>query len=432
MASSPSLDAQAILLLCARLGERNEESVRPLTTRQYSTLAKSLRERSLRPGDLLRNSGRNKLADLGIQEVNLDSLERLLDRGTALALMVERWTSRGIWILSRADAAYPSRYRSYLQNNAPPILFGAGDQGVLQGGGLAVVGSRNASEEDLEFARNIGETCAAQDVSAISGAAKGIDSESMMAAINHGGRAVGVLAEGLGRASVGSRCRDAIMEEHLTLISPFDPDSRWFSFNAMERNKLIYALADAALVVSCSDEKGGTWSGAVEALRYGRIPVYVKGTGSVANANKKLLQIGGRDFSSEVYKELTPLFEKDARVAPLFETSEASEPAALAASTPSLPAESPAETRESEKYSQEEHVHGDEYSRVLQILLDRLREPKDENTVAEMLEVVPAQARAWLKRAVAEGRVKRLTKPVRYVTVPELLFTAISNPHSQS
>ena len=34
----------------------------------------------------------------------------------------------------------------------------------------------------------------------------------------------------------------------------------------MQRNKLIYALADAALVVNSDYEKGGTWAGAVEQL----------------------------------------------------------------------------------------------------------------------------------------------------------------------
>ena len=101
----PSLDAQAILLLCARLGDRQDDTVKPLTTRQYSALAKWLRERSLRPGDLLNDSGRSQLDDLNVQELNAGSVEKLLARGAALAIMVERWVSRGMWILSRGDAA---------------------------------------------------------------------------------------------------------------------------------------------------------------------------------------------------------------------------------------------------------------------------------------------------------------------------------------
>ncbi len=63
----------------------------------------------------------------------------------------------------------------------------------------------------------------------------------------------------------------------LLLISPYDPQVGFNVGNAMGRNKLIYALADAALVVASDLNKGGTWSGAVEQLdRYKCVPVYVR------------------------------------------------------------------------------------------------------------------------------------------------------------
>jgi len=48
----------------------------------------------------------------------------------------------------------------------------------------------------------------------------------------------------------------------------------------MQRNKLIYALADASLVVSSDLNKGGTWAGAVEQLdKLKFVPVYMRSTG---------------------------------------------------------------------------------------------------------------------------------------------------------
>ena len=45
----------------------------------------------------------------------------------------------------------------------------------------------------------------------------------------------------------------------------------------MQRNKLIYALADAALVVNSDHGHGGTWAGATEQLgRLRFVPVYVR------------------------------------------------------------------------------------------------------------------------------------------------------------
>ena len=60
----------------------------------------------------------------------------------------------------------------------------------------------------------------------------------------------------------------------------------------MGRNKLIYALADVTLVVASDDGRGGTWGGAVEALRrgFGRVAVW---TGPGAGpGNEPLVQKG--------------------------------------------------------------------------------------------------------------------------------------------
>lgn len=44
----------------------------------------------------------------------------------------------------------------------------------------------------------------------------------------------------------------------------------------MGRNKLVYALSKATVVVASSEGSGGTWAGAVEALEKGYCPVLVR------------------------------------------------------------------------------------------------------------------------------------------------------------
>lgn len=302
-----SEDTKATLLLCARLSQREEHGVRPLTTREYTGVAKWLKENSMQPGDLLHSAGGARVSDLDVAGVTVQRIGQLLDRGAALGLLVERWESQGLWVISLGEPDYPSRYQNYLQDEAPPVLYGVGDQQVLHRGGLAVVGSRDASEEDLEFARELGARCARQGVAVISGAAKGIDSEAMMASLEEAGHAVGVLAEGLGRAALAPQYHDALVNGRLTLISSYEPDSRWFAFKAMGRNKMIYALADAAVVVASSDESGGTWAGATEALKCGRIPLYVKAAGTVSQGNGKLLRAGARPFLPDDWQDLARL-----------------------------------------------------------------------------------------------------------------------------
>jgi predicted Rossmann fold nucleotide-binding protein DprA/Smf involved in DNA uptake len=41
-------------------------------------------------------------------------------------------------------------------------------------------------------------------------------------------------------------------------VSPYDPSAGFNVGHAMQRNKVIYALADAVLVIRAEFEKGGT------------------------------------------------------------------------------------------------------------------------------------------------------------------------------
>jgi predicted Rossmann fold nucleotide-binding protein DprA/Smf involved in DNA uptake len=76
--------------------------------------------------------------------------------------------------------------------------------------------------------------------------------------------------------------RNMLLEDQLVLISPYDPSAGFNVGHAMQRNKLIYALADAALVVSADLDKGGTWAGATEQLeKLHLVPVFVRAGASV-------------------------------------------------------------------------------------------------------------------------------------------------------
>ena len=77
---------------------------------------------------------------------------------------------------------------------------------------------------------------------------------------------MGVLADSLDKAVMRREHREALMDGRLALITSYDPAARFIVGHAMQRNKLIYALADSALVVSSDYEKGGTWARAVEQL----------------------------------------------------------------------------------------------------------------------------------------------------------------------
>ena len=64
----------------------------------------------------------------------------------------------------------------------------------------------------------------------------------------------------------------------------------------MQRNRVIYALAEAALVVNADFNRGGTWAGAVEQLKKYHVPVFVRSSGDPSAGLEALQQLGARPW----------------------------------------------------------------------------------------------------------------------------------------
>ena len=316
-----SPDTQAILLLCASFGQNRQAEPQPLTVKEYGSLVKWLLERNLTPASLLELSLlestwlestwlenglensvqerrlKSQLQNISIGQLNPDRLVALLERGAMLALAIENWTNKGIWVLARSDRHYPKRLKKQLQNAAPPILYGVGNIDLLSKGGLAVLGSRDVDDEAIAYTEQVAQTSAEEGIQIVSGGARGVDRSAMLAAVQAGGTAVGILADSLTKASVYGKYRSGIRDGQLTLVSAYDPDAGFTVGNAMGRNKYVYALADYALVVSSSLEKGGTWAGATEALRRLKdVPVFVRVQGNLPPGNRALLNLRAKPF----------------------------------------------------------------------------------------------------------------------------------------
>ena len=148
---NPSSQAQAMMLLTVSLGKPDNADEKPLSVREWSRLAAWLKEREIEPSDLLKGDLKSKLSGWMDRSVTLSRLEQLIGRGGTLGLALERWRRAGIWVIARPEPEYPDRLKRRLQLASPPILFGCGNKALLDRGGIAVVGSRAADREDIEF-----------------------------------------------------------------------------------------------------------------------------------------------------------------------------------------------------------------------------------------------------------------------------------------
>lgn len=235
-------------------------------------------------------------AALQLSPAEAQRIGSLLERGGTLALELERLDSIGIFPLTRVDAEYPPRYRDRLKDSAPPVLFCAGDHRLTKQPGIAVVGSRNLGPAGEDIARKLGEACAASGVILVSGGARGTDAIGMKAALESGGRVVGVLADSLTKSIRQPMSREAIESGMLCFITAYHPDAPFSVGNAMGRNQLIYALAEHAVVVSSDEGKGGTWEGATQAMRKDLAPVHVVAYEGMPPGNKELIRRGAKSL----------------------------------------------------------------------------------------------------------------------------------------
>jgi predicted Rossmann fold nucleotide-binding protein DprA/Smf involved in DNA uptake len=225
--------------------------------------------------------------DTSLLSIEPQRLSGLLNRGLGVFQSVDKWLAAGIWVVSWADSDYPSRFKQ-LKHRAPALLFGYGSPNAFSERALAIVGSRNASDARLNSAAEIGRACSDKQITVVSGGARGIDSYAMQAGIVEKGTVVGVLADSLLRESGKKPYRDAIREGRMCLMSEVHPEAKFDVGNAMARNRLAYACADAALVVECDPNRGGTWAGALEALKEGKTVYVLKG----AKAERELVERG--------------------------------------------------------------------------------------------------------------------------------------------
>lgn len=418
-----SSNTQVILLLTAPLiVKRGTSSSDLLKPTEYIRVARFLHDQKSEPADLLTPDSEELVKGLR-PIVDSERLQRLLNRGFQLSQATERWQTRAIWVLSRADPEYPKRLKARLKNDAPPAIYGCGDDAILGTGGLAVVGSRNLDDSLVKYTQDVGQLTARAGRSLVSGAARGVDQVAMRGALEAGGKVMGVLADSLERTAMNREYREILIEKQLVLMSPYDPSAGFNVGHAMRRNKLIYALSDAALVVTSDYQKGGTWTGAVEQLEKHRlVPVYVRsgtemGKGLEALNRKgallwpnpttteelvQALNVPAKIWNEQPVQERLPLMTASHPAAPNYEVgSEESYTVrqGLASDADSIP------------------TPADELFATVRSLLQRMAEPKTDSEVASELNVSRSQAKDWLQRLVKDGVLEKLSRPVRYRSV---------------
>lgn len=228
------------------------DGTRGIGPRAIYRIAQGLRQEGLEGGDLLSESASD--LERRMRLFGASEKSALLLAESLTADPVAPRCPAGVVILHPDRPEYPLD-RLHPKRPLPGILYVKGSPFLLDQAGVAIVGSRDATDDDVRLTHGVARELGARGSNVVSGHARGVDHAAHAGAIAGGGTTTAVLAEGIERFNP----RDGVVgDEHSFLaVSQFSPDARWRPHQAMARNATVAALSECVVVIRSGDS-GGT------------------------------------------------------------------------------------------------------------------------------------------------------------------------------
>lgn len=184
----------------------------------------------------------------------------------------ERVSEVGVRVNGTSE--YPSRLRQ--ADHPLELFYYRGDWSLASSPSVAVVGTREPSEEGRGSAERISRALVREGFTVVSGLAKGIDRIAHVSALEAGGRSIGVIGTSLFDAypKENAELQERIATEHLLISQvPFlRYRNQFYKTNRLffpARNVTMSALTQATIIVEAG-ETSGTLVQARAALNQGR------------------------------------------------------------------------------------------------------------------------------------------------------------------
>jgi DNA processing protein len=175
----------------------------------------------------------------------------------------------GIKLLTVLDSDYPLNLQTIF--NLPPFLFYSGELDTENDArSIAVVGTREPSEEGLKLAGKMSRLLAERGITVLSGLARGIDTKAHIAALEANGRTVSVLGSGLRRIypKENKPLAERIAKQG-AVVSQFWPDTAPISYNFPRRNVTMSGMGQGTVVIEASSTSGAKMQARL-ALEHGK------------------------------------------------------------------------------------------------------------------------------------------------------------------
>lgn len=169
--------------------------------------------------------------------------------------IVKKSNDYGIGILSLFDEEYPFNLKQI--DNPPYILYYKGDLKKLRRNSIAIVGTREPSDESRKYSFEMASKLSSMNITVVSGMAKGVDREAHLGAISSHTNTAAVLGSGIDNVypSENLKIYEKLIEKGV-IVSEFEVGRKPDRMNFPRRNRIISGLSYAVIMVEAASKSG--------------------------------------------------------------------------------------------------------------------------------------------------------------------------------
>ncbi len=254
-------DAFVTMLLTMALSPNREEYARPLGTLELKKLEEKVRESELfHIGKIMNYDIGGLMLKLGISEEEAYRIFTLLNRSVQLSYSVENYLHQGIEVVTYHNDEYPQRLKRRMEELAPPVFYRCGNAELLSRPMLAIVGIsgikttpevRDAIETLVRNGIRMGYTI-------LTGGELGVSNVALNMVREYNGTLVEILGGDMNNHIAEEGISDLLAEGRAAVVSLEHPDALFTVTHAISRNKLLFSMAEAAIVFNTDGKRGET------------------------------------------------------------------------------------------------------------------------------------------------------------------------------
>lgn len=231
---------------------------------------------------------------------------------------IERARQLGITILSMNDENYPPLLRQL--PDPPPVLYVYG-QLIPSDTCVAIVGSRNSTPYGETITRTLAKDLANNQITIVSGMARGIDTSAHKGALDANGRTVAVMGCGLETVypAENKALFHSIAKNNGAVISEFSMGARPEAYHFPSRNRIISGMSMGTIVVEAGNKSGSLITARL-ALEQNRQVFAVPGQvhSQMTEGTHRLIKQGAKliENAQDVLEDLGPFLNAHLQVLP--------------------------------------------------------------------------------------------------------------------